>query len=539
MTSRAAPSRLVAVDLARLVALVGMMGAHTMLWEEPGPALEAVLDGPPSTLFAVLGGASVVLAARARLARRDVAGAMRETAARGALVLLIGLAIAPLAPAVVVVLAPFGLAIALAGTLLAAPSWLLAAIAVPLAVAGGWAVASARRAWGQLGEALTWQSALARPLDALLDLLLTGVYPLLTWIVYLLLGMLVARAWLAASAAGRERRMLARLAVAGALLLAIGLALSEAGVRLLAGSFDSLAAARDALLVNGYGAALEADPAFQLLAAPHTGTPADIARTVGIALLVVAALGLLVASLTARARRAVEPLRATGAAPLTVYAVHVVLVSVLLAGPPPIATGWGAWGLQAAVALALGALLAATGARGPLERMVSWVSARLGGPTVGTDRLSLTMPDEVSIGFDVLVPAPRAEVWAALTDAQRVPLWLPDPLLPIERCEMEVRPGGRYRWAHRTALGEHVVAGEYLRVEPQALLQQTMEVEGRARPGTVLTLRLEDAAGGTLVRTHESFPSRRRRDAAARGGAGVAAAAYERLGALLAGGQGV
>jgi hypothetical protein len=101
------------------------------------------------------------------------------------------------------------------------------------------------------------------------------------------------------------------------------------------------------------------------------------------ALLVIALLGLAVSALPERALPRIEPMRAAGGAPLTVYVVHVVLLSqlmvLLLPHAPALVVGWGGWALQVAVALAIGAALAATRSRGPLERLVAWFA-------VGADR---------------------------------------------------------------------------------------------------------------------------------------------------------
>lgn len=372
-----AGARLIGIDLARLVAVAGMMAAHTFGSVESTPAaLVALIDGPPSTLFAVLGGVSVTLAGRARLASGDRGGAMRATVARGAVVALLGVLIAPLAFAVFVVLVPFGVAIALAAPLLLARSWLLAALATAVVVGGGsvvtWAsshLPSLRRAPGEVGP-------LESPVAALNDVLLTGVYPALIWLGYLAIGMLTARWLLAARARGTERAMLTRLAGIGALLTGIGVAMSELGVLLLT---DTVAPgepslARDLLLANGYGAAPDDGPLWQLLAAPHTGTPADMARTAGIALLTIGLLGLLVQRMSPRTLRTLEPLRAAGGAPLTIYIVHVVGYSLaaglLIEVAPALVSGWTGWALQVAIALAIGAVLAASRSRGPFERLV-------------------------------------------------------------------------------------------------------------------------------------------------------------------------
>jgi hypothetical protein len=47
-----------------------------------------------------------------------------------------------------------------------------------------------------------------------------------------------------------------------------------------------------------------------------------------------------------------------------------VLVSTLALASPTLSSGWGAWAAQLVVAIAIGGILAATGSRGPLERLV-------------------------------------------------------------------------------------------------------------------------------------------------------------------------
>lgn len=374
-----AGTRFVGIDLARLAAVVGMMAAHTVLWEEAPPGVVALVDGPPSTLFAVLGGVSVVLAARQRLAAGDRRGALLSTLVRGAVVAVLGIVVAPLATAVFVVLVPFGVSIALAGLLLMLPSWALAAIAAVLWAAGGSLAAIARE---RLPAALVDPEGLGDALlAAAVDVVLTGVYPVVTWLAYLLVGMLLARALLAARARGRERRALAAIGAIGGALIAAGIAASELGVRLVAETVLELPAEamRDSILMNAYGAAQGTEPAWQLVAAPHSGTPADMARTVGIGLVVIALLGLIAASLPARALRVLEPLRAAGAAPLTIYVVHVVLLSTLALADPALSIGWGAWAVQLAIAIAIGAVLAASRSRGPLERLVGAAAARAAG----------------------------------------------------------------------------------------------------------------------------------------------------------------
>lgn len=382
-----ASGRLAGVDLARLVAIIGMMGAHTALaWGNDTAALRAVVDGPPSTLFAVLGGASVVLAARGRLARGERGRAVLATLARGLLVALIGFLVIPLSPLIYVVLVPFGLAIALAAPLVIAPSWAIGALLAALAALGGSALVWARQALPVLetGTSHSPETLVAAPAATLSNIVLTGVYPALTWLTYLLVGMLAIRWLLRSRERGSERRTLGWLAAIGAAALAAATVATELAVRALGpvelpGGDDLW---HDVLLQNGYGAIREPGALWQLLAAPHSGTVADVLRTAGIALVVIALLGLLVRALPQPAMRAIGPLRAAGAAPLTIYVAHVLGVAVLATvaqttGALWVGEGLGAWALHVAIALAIGVVLWAARSRGPLERGIGWVVDRV------------------------------------------------------------------------------------------------------------------------------------------------------------------
>jgi uncharacterized protein YndB with AHSA1/START domain len=98
-----------------------------------------------------------------------------------------------------------------------------------------------------------------------------------------------------------------------------------------------------------------------------------------------------------------------------------------------------------------------------------------------------------------------------------------------------VRPGGEYRFVHRTADGSEVVfRGEFREIVPPRRLVQTSEMEGA--PGVVLeTLTLEEQDGKTTLTILDVCPSQEVRDAILASGmeAGLAES-YERLAQLVA-----
>jgi len=142
----ASSSRIVAIDLARWLAIVGMMSAHLLSsvagsWTgatgAQAQAADVVLagaNGNASSLFAVLAGVSLVLATRSMLARGARGAALRSVLGRAIVVGAVGVVLASTAPPVYVVLNFLAFAMVVAAPLLLLPSWAVGAVAVALCV---------------------------------------------------------------------------------------------------------------------------------------------------------------------------------------------------------------------------------------------------------------------------------------------------------------------------------------------------------------------------------------------------------------------
>lgn len=108
--------------------------------------------------------------------------------------------------------------------------------------------------------------------------------------------------------------------------------------------------------------------------------------------------------------------------------------------------------------------------------------------------------------------ADRPRIWRAYTDAALVPQWLLGPLgWEMHVCEMDVRPGGTYRWRWRHPdQGEFGFTGTYDAIEVQASIGDRQVFDPgslglkEAEP-TVNTVRLADAPEGTRVVTQMTF----------------------------------
>jgi len=255
------------------------------------------------------------------------------------------------------------------------------ALAAVLAAGGGLLNAAVREALDVVQEiGAVSVTAFAEPAVLARGLALTGMYPAVTWVAYMAVGIVLARALVARP---RPGRLAAAVVVAAAVV---------AGVRAVSAYVArpaAVAAGIPAELADvvGFGAPLTTQWWSAASATPHTGSPADVLAGASTAVAVICALTLACGG-TRRLPRALEPLRAAGGAPLTAYCAHVLLTALttalLLASAsqevPWYYAGLGVFACHVGLVLALGAALALAGRRGPLEALVSRLVGLVGRP---------------------------------------------------------------------------------------------------------------------------------------------------------------
>jgi uncharacterized protein YndB with AHSA1/START domain len=99
--------------------------------------------------------------------------------------------------------------------------------------------------------------------------------------------------------------------------------------------------------------------------------------------------------------------------------------------------------------------------------------------------------------------APRELVWRAHTDADLIPRWFGPRRHRTRVEEMDVRPGGKWRFVSTDDAGtEFTFYGEYLEVVPPERITWTFmfDVEGVGPQGGPETMTLEDLGGRTRFR---------------------------------------
>ncbi|NUP38706.1 MAG: DUF418 domain-containing protein [Streptomyces sp.] len=369
--------RLVGVDLARALAVFGMYIVHI------GPPLSAthgvargvryMADGHSSVLFATLAGFSLMLIAGRFEPKTGLAGrqAKARIAIRAVILLALGTVMA-MEYGGVIILGFYAVYFLLALPLVRLSAATLAVIAAGLAlVTPQLSYVLTARLSDSVQQSINAHDPLRHVSEVgVLDLLLTGFYPALTWMPFVIAGMALARTDLSAAAVQR------RLAALGA-----GLVVGAYGLSLLLAGKNALrSAAEDASSSGGSGAASmssgsaeAAQRSFtQLLSAgPHSGTTFDIIGSVGVAILVIVGATVLMNRLP-RLRRLAKPLIAVGTMSLTAYVGHFVAQSVL---STPAGTGtqqsWVPLLMYVLGAIVFAAIWSRFFRRGPLEYLLN------------------------------------------------------------------------------------------------------------------------------------------------------------------------
>ena len=126
-----------------------------------------------------------------------------------------------------------------------------------------------------------------------------------------------------------------------------------------------------------------------------------------------------------------------------------------------------------------------------------------------------------------VVPARREVVFRAWTDPEALRRWwVPFEGMTVPAAEVDLRPGGRYRFTMRSPKGEEFgLTGVYREVRPPERLVYTWRWEGTERDGdgeTLVTVDFEARGATTLLHlTHEQFPDADTRDRHGAGWGGV------------------
>lgn len=369
MRQRLTARRVLGVDVARALALLGMMSVHIF----PGTGRDgslhpsyAIAAGRSAALFAVLAGVGIALATggQERYAGRRLRAARAGVLVRAWLLLSLGLLLGQVDSPPLVILAYYGLLFVVAVPFLGLSPRALAVLAVvSVTVAPILShVARMHLEVAPIGE--------PGGSNLVAELLLTGTYPVLPWTTYLFVGLALGRLDL-------RRRATALWLVAGGSVLAVAAKVASSSLLDAAGGVDRLQASMprdsayaflrvdlDAILHRGLlGTTPTTDWRWLLISSPHSSTTLDLAHTSATAAGVLGACLLV----TRHAPRWLYlPLAATGSMTLTLYTAHVL---ALAKGSPLIVTDnrLQLWLGHAVTAVCVATFWRIQVGRGPLE----------------------------------------------------------------------------------------------------------------------------------------------------------------------------
>jgi uncharacterized protein YndB with AHSA1/START domain len=149
------------------------------------------------------------------------------------------------------------------------------------------------------------------------------------------------------------------------------------------------------------------------------------------------------------------------------------------------------------------------------------------------DERTTAYADGAELVMERIFDAPRELVWKVLTDPERVTHWWGPRGYTTTVEEMDVRPGGRWRWINHTTGGADApFKGEYLEVVPPERYVRTeiFDVPGFDDRAAIETLVLEDLGDRTRLVSRSRFPSVEDLEGAlATGMIGGALQTYDRL----------
>ncbi|GAC1374058.1 MAG: hypothetical protein NVSMB43_12250 [Pseudarthrobacter sp.] len=333
-------------------------------------------SGRSAALFAVLAGVGLALSTGRQVPPAGVAlnAARRGVALRALVIAAVGLSLGGLEVNVAIILVHYALlflcvlpflGLKLKALCVWAVGWILLSPVLAYLLRP-WLMAANPPL--QLGRNPSWED-LSTPLPLLGDLFLTGYYPVFQWLAYLLVGLVIGRLALT------KTLVPILLLTGGTAVAALAKALGTAAMENWGGraALEQVLNApgyplRSVLQVNLTGIRQEGSWWWLASAAPHSATTLDLAHTSGVAAAVVGACLLLGRLADWLDLDLLLPLRGAGAMTLTLYSVHVWVVSVFYLKPLP--AGWtedGIYFAHAATAITVGIVFVLLKRRGPLE----------------------------------------------------------------------------------------------------------------------------------------------------------------------------
>lgn len=132
-------------------------------------------------------------------------------------------------------------------------------------------------------------------------------------------------------------------------------------------------------------------------------------------------------------------------------------------------------------------------------------------PLANTERAQVTMPSEREIVITRVFDAPRTLVFEAWTKPEHLVHWWDPSGVPLAVCEIDLRPGGAFRFVNDGPDGaKYPFAGTYREIVPP---ERLILIGQNAPPGAESVLIFHEREGKTTLTLTIRCATREERDA--------------------------
>jgi uncharacterized protein YndB with AHSA1/START domain len=151
--------------------------------------------------------------------------------------------------------------------------------------------------------------------------------------------------------------------------------------------------------------------------------------------------------------------------------------------------------------------------------------------------VTLTMPSDKDLVITAVLDAPRRLVFEACTKPEHVKQWWGPRRMPLTVCQIDLRPGGAWRYATRDPDNgnEYAWSGVYREIVPPERLVYTEGFEAMPGHDYLVTATLDEKDGKTTLTSRLRYKSVEDRDGHVNSGMEPGMReSYDRLGEHLA-----
>jgi uncharacterized protein YndB with AHSA1/START domain len=128
----------------------------------------------------------------------------------------------------------------------------------------------------------------------------------------------------------------------------------------------------------------------------------------------------------------------------------------------------------------------------------------------GQSTLKVSLPSNTEISMSRTFDAPRELVFKAHSSCEHMKRWWGPRQYEIASCELDFRPGGKWKIVHRAQDGgEHTFYGEYIDIVEPEKITWTFGWEGYV---STETMTLTEQDGKTTISTQSQYDSKEARD---------------------------